>query len=201
MKLDLSSSSFQPESKPVRLPKTWPHVIRSGDVAAKIYKNKGIARGENFQTFLLSYYANGKRPLRRFMDFSKASEEATSIAQQKAEGALGAAALNAKDRVSLEQALALLAKNEGIGSASVARLVEIVRDYATARAGLPSGVSLAETAQLYKQKHPSNMPRKTVPRSGRGIHCRPAECELFGEPRLWPENTTPSEASMKSESS
>jgi integrase len=60
------------------------------------------------------------------------------------------------------QALALLAKTEGIGSASVARLVEIVRDYATARAGLPSGVTLAETGQFYKQKHPSNMPRKTV---------------------------------------
>jgi integrase len=70
--------------------------------------------------------------------------------------------LSARDRISLEQALALLAKNEGIGSASVARLVEIVRDYATARAGLPSGVTLAETAQFYKQKHPSNMPRKTV---------------------------------------
>ena len=162
MKSDLSSNSLPAESKPVRLPKAWPHVIRNGDVAVKIYKNKGHIRGENFQTFLLSYYANGKRQLRRFMDFSKASEEATRIAEQKAEGALGAAALSAKDRVSLEQALALLAKNEGIGSASVARLVEIVRDYATARAGLPSGVTLAETGQFYKQKHPSNMPRKTV---------------------------------------
>ena len=144
------------------MPKKWPHVIRNGDVAVKIYKNKGHIRGENFQTFLLSYYANGKRQLRRFMDFSKASEEATRIAEQKAEGALGAAAMSAKDRVSLEQALALLAKNEGIGSASVARLVEIVRDYATARVGLPAGVTLAETTQFYKQKHPSNMPRKTV---------------------------------------
>jgi hypothetical protein len=33
--------SLAPESKPVRLPKTWPHVIRNGDVAVKIYKNKG----------------------------------------------------------------------------------------------------------------------------------------------------------------
>jgi hypothetical protein len=131
--------------------------------AVKIYKNKGHIRGENFPTFLLSYYASGKRQLRRFMDFSKASEEATRIAQQKAQGALAAAAWSARDRVSLEQALALLAKNEGIGNASVSRLVEIVRDYATARASLPSGVTLAETAQFYKQKHPSNMPRKTVP--------------------------------------
>lgn len=100
--------------------------------------------------------------MRRFMDFSKAIEEATSIAEQKAQGALGAAALSAADRVSLEQALVLLAKNEGIGNASVSRLVEIVRDNATARANLPSGVTLAETAQFYKQKHPANMPIKTV---------------------------------------
>src|ERR1035441_7278042 len=163
MKSNLTSSSLQPESRPVRMPKTWPHVIRNGDVAVKIYKNKGHIRGENFQTFLLSYYASGKRQLRRFMDFSKASEEATRIAQQKAQGALAAAAWSARDRVSLEQALALLAKNEGIGNASVSRLVEIVRDYTTARASLPSGVTLAETAQFYKQKHPSNMSRKTVP--------------------------------------
>jgi hypothetical protein len=102
MKSDLSSNSLPAESRPVRLPKAWPHVIRNGDVAVKIYKNKGSVRGENFRTFLLSYYANGKRQLRRFMDFSKASEEATRIAEQKAEGALGAAALSAKDRVSLE---------------------------------------------------------------------------------------------------
>src|SRR5271168_2680805 len=134
MKSCLALSQVAPATNPVRLPKTWPHVIRNGDVAVKIYKNKGHVRGENFPTFLLSYYASGKRQLRRFMDFSKASAEATRIAEQKAQGALGAAALSAADRVSLEQALVLLAKNEGIGNASVSRLVEIVRDYTAARA-------------------------------------------------------------------
>jgi integrase len=162
VKSNLRVDSLPPDSKPVRLPKTWPHVIRNGDVAVKIYKNKGHVRGENFQTFLLSYYASGKRQLRRFVDFPKASAEATRIAEQKAQGALGAAALSAADRVSLEQALALLARNEGIGNASASRLVEIVRDYATARASLLPGVTLAETAQFYKQKHPVNMPRRSV---------------------------------------
>src|SRR5208337_909493 len=101
MKSSLSPDSAVPEPKPVRLPKTWPLVIRNGDVAVKIYKNKGHVRGENFPTFLLSYYANGKRQLRRFVDFTKASTEATRIAEQKAQGALGAAALSASDRVSL----------------------------------------------------------------------------------------------------
>ena len=160
LNLNLDSPALEP--KPARLPKTWPHVIRNGDVAVKIYKNKGNVRDENFQTFLLSYYANGKRQLRRFVDFPKASAEAVRIAEQKAQGALGAAALTAADRVSLEQALSLLAKNEGVSNASAARLVDIVRDYATARETLPKGVTLTETAQFYKQKHPANMLRKTV---------------------------------------
>jgi integrase len=162
MRTNLSPASLPSRSKPVRLPKTWPHVIRNGDVAVKIYKSKGHIRGENFQTYLVSYYASGKRQLRRFVNFSKASAAATKVAEQKAQGALGVAALSATDRVSLEQALVLLAKNEGICNASVSRLVEIVRDYATARANLPSGVTLAETAQFYIQKHPTNIPRKTV---------------------------------------
>ena len=86
MKSNLDANPISPKSKPVRLPKKWPHTIRNGDVAVKIYKSKGNVRGENFPTFLLSYYANGKRQLRRFMDFTKASNAATLIAQQKAEG-------------------------------------------------------------------------------------------------------------------
>jgi hypothetical protein len=50
----------------------------------------------------LSYYANDKRQLRRFVDFGKASAEAGRIAEQKAQGALGAAALSATDRMALE---------------------------------------------------------------------------------------------------
>lgn len=149
-------------SKRFRLPQKWPHVVRSGDVAVKIYKSKGHVRGGNFQTFLVSYYANGKRQLRRFVDFGKATAEAMLIAEQKAEGALGAAALSATDRLSLAQALELLARAEGIGNATASRLVEVVRDYATARAGLPQGVTLAETAQFYRHKHPDNLVRKTV---------------------------------------
>lgn len=162
MNTTINADSPAPEAKPARLPKSWPHVVRNGDVAVKIYKNQGNVRGQNFPTFLLSYYANGKRQMRRFVDFPKASAEATRIAEQKAQGALGAAALSASDRVSLEQALALLAQTEGVGHATAARLVEIVRDYATARAGLPQGVTLADTVEFYTQKHPANMVRKTV---------------------------------------
>jgi integrase len=162
--MNANSSPDSPALTPkrVRLPKTWPHVIRNGDVAVKIYKNKGHVRGENFPTFLLSYYASGKRQLRRFVDFGKASAEATRIAQQKAEGALGAAALSASERVGLKDALELLAKVEGTGNASVSRLIEIVRDYATAKPFVKKGVTFTDMAQFYDQKHPTNAPRKTV---------------------------------------
>ncbi|HVY68622.1 MAG TPA: tyrosine-type recombinase/integrase [Verrucomicrobiae bacterium] len=162
MKASHSPELPTPEAKSPRLPAKWPHVVRNGDVTVKIYKNKGNVRGENFQTFLLSYYANGKRQLRRFVDFAKANEEASRVAKQKAQGALGAAALSASDRVSLQQALDLLSETEGPGNATAPRLVEIVRDYAAARAGLPPGVTLAETTLFYQQKHPANMRRKSV---------------------------------------
>jgi hypothetical protein len=76
MKNGFSADLILPKSKPARLPKTWPHVVRNGDVAVKIYKNNGHVRGKNFPTFLLSYYAGGKRQLRRFMDFAQANAEA-----------------------------------------------------------------------------------------------------------------------------
>ncbi len=162
MKLEMQSESPAPKVKSARLPKTWPHVVRNGDVAVKIYKNKGHVRGRNFRSFLVSYYANGKRQLRRFTSFAKASTVAAEVADQKAQGALGAAALSAADRVALERVLALLAKTEGIANATVARLVDIVRDYTIARGNLPKDITLAEVVQFFRQKHPTNMPRKTV---------------------------------------
>jgi integrase len=162
MKSEIGDTSVSTESEAVRLPKKWPHAIRNGDVAVKIYRNNGHVRGKNFRTFVVSYYANGQRQLRRFTDFTSANAEADRIATQKAQGTLGAAALTPKDRVSLEQALALLSKTDGVSHTSVARLVEIVRDYASARVHLPQGITLSETAHFYKHKHPANMPRKAV---------------------------------------
>ena len=74
------------------------------------YHSERRRRGQNFRTFVVSYYANGQRQLRRFMDFASANTEADRIATQKAQGTLGAGALSPKERVSLEQALALLSK-------------------------------------------------------------------------------------------
>jgi hypothetical protein len=62
MKSNQCPNPLSPESKPVRLPETWPHVIRSSGVLGKIYKNKGHVRGENFPTFLLSFHTGAGIP-------------------------------------------------------------------------------------------------------------------------------------------
>ena len=61
MKTEIQEISTLAATKPVRLPQKWPHTIRCGDVAVKICKNQGNVRGENFQSYVVSYYANGKR--------------------------------------------------------------------------------------------------------------------------------------------
>lgn len=162
MKSDIVQPAGTSKAKPVRLPKEWPHVIRNGDVAIKIYRNNGHVRGRNFRTFVVSYYANGARQLRRFTDFADAHAAAYRAADEKAQGSLGAAAFSPKDRAWLEQALAMLSKVDGPANATVARLIEIVRDYAAARPYISKDVTFVEMAQFHKLKHPANMTRKTV---------------------------------------
>ena len=148
--------------EPVRLPRKWPHAVSEGDSTVKIYRESTVIRGTKYPSYLLSYFANGKRQRRRFGDFAEANREAKTIAEQKAQGAVGAGALTAANRVGLEQALTLLAANEGTHKATVPRLIEIVRDYAHATKALPVGATLAEAVEFFAKRHPSNMARRTV---------------------------------------
>src|SRR5262249_53994687 len=151
MNVHVDPVTSAPKRKRIPLPRTWPHVVGKGDVQVRIYRNKGHVRGKNFTTYALSYYANGKRQLRRFMDFASANREADTVSAQKAQGALGAGALTPAERVSLKEALALLAKQEGTWSAQPARLIEIVRDYTAAAALLPRNVTMAAAAEFYRK--------------------------------------------------
>ena len=121
-----------------------------------------MVRGKKYRTFTVSYFANGKRQRQQFRDFEEANTEATNIADQKAQGALGAAALSAGDRVALQDSLTKLAEQEGTGDATVSRLIRIVADYTTANKELPKGATLTEAARYYAQRHPANMPKKTL---------------------------------------
>jgi integrase len=174
MKTQVDTEVAPPKPKAIRLPTDWPYEVRNGDCVAKIYSDEvsikrkrktesDPLRTDKYDTYLLTYYANGKRQRRRFMDFAKAKHEAERVTEQKAQGALGAAALNPAARVALEEALTLLAKAEGTSAAQPSRLVNIVRDYTTACAALPAGASLTEAVEDFAKRHPANAPRKTVP--------------------------------------
>jgi integrase len=147
---------------PVRKPKAWPLVIRSGDCEVKIYHTPTTVRGQSYDSYTLSYFANGKRIRSRFSDFATAKLKAELIAEQKAQGALGAAALSAKDRLAIENALTELAKVVGCGEATPAHLAQVVIDWATAAAGLPAGTQLVEAVKYYAARHPANMRRLSV---------------------------------------
>lgn len=166
MKTQIQAEEQPAESKPVRMPSKWPVEISNGDAVAKIYKHtvsiEREKKTDRYRTFLVTFYSGGKRQRRRFMDFGKAKALANQVTAQKAQGALGAAALSPAARVSLEEALTLLAKHEGTRAAQPSRLVDIVRDYTAASAALPAGGTLTEAVKFFAARHPSNMPRKTV---------------------------------------
>ena len=149
-------------TKAVRLPKTFPYVVSNGDSQVTIYRHVRPGREKPYPTYIVSYFANGKRQRRRFTDFADADREANRVAEQKSQGALGTAGLTAAERIALQEALILVAKHEGTGRATPARLIQIVTDYAGATAHLPATVTLTQAAKFFVLRHPSNIQQKTV---------------------------------------
>ena len=140
----------------------FPLTISAGDVEATIYRTPTKIRGTKYDTFTLCWHLNGKRQRRRFSDLDQARAEGDRVVREKSQGALAVAAISAQDRISLEAALVELAKAEGTSKATPSRLIELVKEYASARALLPMGVTLSTAAQFFAQRHPANAPRKTV---------------------------------------
>lgn len=139
----------------------FPISIRNGDVEAKIYRTPTRIRGSQYDTYTLCWQLNG-RQRRRFSDLTEAKREGERIVREKALGTLAVSAISAVDRITLQGVLGELAKADGSDNATIPRLIEIVRDYTAARVALPKGTTLAEAAKFFAQRHPANMPRKTV---------------------------------------
>ena len=146
----------------VRRPNRFPITIKAGDVEARIYRTPTTTRGARYDAYTLCWHFKGKRQRLRFSDLTKARAEGERIVREKSNGSIAVSALTAADRIALESALAELAKIEGASSACVSRLVELVRDYASARAALPVGATLVEAVKFFAQRHPANAPRRTV---------------------------------------
>lgn len=139
----------------------FPITIRNGDVEAKIYRTPTRIRGSRYDTYTLCWHLNG-RQRRRFSDLNEAKREGERIVREKALGTLAVSAISTVDRINLERALGELAKADGSLYATIPGLIEVVRDYTAARVALPKGATLAEAAQFFAQRHPANIPRKTV---------------------------------------
>lgn len=140
----------------------FPLTVRHGDVEAKIYRTPTTIRGVRYDTFTLCWQLNGIRHRRRFSDLGEARTEAERIAREKSQGALALAAISPANRVSLEASLVELARAEGTGHATPERLVELVREYAAARAALPAGTTLLDAAKEFAARHPADQARITV---------------------------------------
>jgi integrase len=148
-------------SAPSKGANRFPVTIRNGDVEAKIYRTPTRIRGSKYDTYTLCWHLNG-RQRRRFSDLTEAKREGERIVREKALGTLAVSAISAVDRIALEGALAEMAKADGTATATVPRLIEAVRDYASARVALPKSATLAEAAKFFAERHPASMPRKTV---------------------------------------
>jgi len=147
---------------PTKAATRFPITISQGDVEARIYRTPTKVRGTNYGTYTLCWHLSGKRQRRRFSDLDQARAEGDRIVRENSQGSLAVAALSAAERISLEAALVELAKAEGTGATSPARLIELIKEYSAARILLPKGTALPETARFFSERHPANAPRKTV---------------------------------------
>lgn len=129
---------------------------------AKIYLTPTKTRGVKYDTYTLCWSLDSKRQRRRFSDLDLARAEAERVVREKSQGTLAVAAISASDRISLQAALAELARVEGTSNACPARLIELVREYSSARALLPAGTALTQAARFFADRHPANASRKTV---------------------------------------
>lgn len=60
------------------------YLARRGDSEVSVYETPVTVRGSTYESFTVSFYAQGKRQRRRFKDFPEAKLEADRIAEQKA---------------------------------------------------------------------------------------------------------------------
>ena len=94
---------------PVKAPKQFPVVVRTGSVSVKIYRTTREKDGSEYTSYTISYTAaDGKRKLKAFADYGEAYEEARAVSLKLAQGEIQVAQLTAADRRSYGHALAEL---------------------------------------------------------------------------------------------
>lgn len=141
---------------------SFPITVKSGTSTAVIYRTPTRVRGKVYERFTVAYSIGGSRRRVAFMALEDAKTEASRIVAQKERGEIGVANLTPSDRLKLEDAMHVLAGLPNAGPATVGRLAEVVREYGTAVSLLPPGSRLEDAVRFFANRHPANMPKRTV---------------------------------------
>ncbi|MFN0102093.1 MAG: tyrosine-type recombinase/integrase [Bryobacteraceae bacterium] len=148
--------------------KSKPEIIKEGSVAVSIYttpnriyrRNPVTGRKElksEHPQFTLAYYAGIKRVRRKFLDLDTARAEARLVVSKLANGETEVLKLSGTDRASYVHATQKLREWRTGTDLNV-----VVADYVAAARRLPDGVMLKECVDFWLQRHPANLPQKTV---------------------------------------
>src|SRR5262245_53740646 len=123
--------------------KPKPILVKSGNVAVKIYAGQNRVGDKVYPQFTLCYYsAEGKRVRKNFSNLDDAQTEATLVASKIAKGEHEALKLNSRDRAIYVEALDLL-KPLGIP------LTHAVSLFVTAMKRLPAGATVHDAVDFY----------------------------------------------------
>jgi hypothetical protein len=144
----------------------FPMVVPKGSVSVNIYKVRNKAylvrtKAENAQekerfSFMVSYFAEGKRRQKMFADFEEAHAEAKSKADKLAAGQLDAVAMSNKESTAYAHAVEAL-KPTGMP------LELAAKEYAEAWKVLGGKASIIEAAKEFARRHLHTLPHKMVP--------------------------------------
>jgi integrase len=144
----------------------FPMVVPKGSVHVTIYKVRNKAylvrtKDETAQekerfSFMLSYFADGKRRQKMFADFEAAHTEAKSAADKLAAGQLDAVAMSNKESAAYAHSVEAL-KPTGMP------LELAAREYAEAWKVLGGKASIIEAAKEFARRHLHTLPNKMLP--------------------------------------
>lgn len=140
--------------------------VRKGSVIVKIYrvrnkaylvrtKDEQLEEKERF-SFMVSYFADGKRRQKMFADFEEAHAEAKSTADKLAAGQLDAVAMSNKESTAYAHAVETL-KPTGLP------LELAATEYAEAWKVLGGKASVIEAAKEFARRHLHTLPDKMLP--------------------------------------
>lgn len=129
----------------------FPMTVKRGHTVVKIY----LTPSRNCEAFTVIHYLGTKRQRKTFADLGLAMTEAETIANKLSTGEVDVLTLTSADRLAYVRAVEAL-KPTG-------QPLEVAAIHYAEAFKILEGDSLIEAARYYAKRHPSKMPKKTVP--------------------------------------